>query len=133
VENNPEQKKKQIVPTASAVLEDGALVEMVFQPDRRRTFFVRGPAQPRLYLVLYRTTTLSIMKSSMSPPLPPDEVRDSMCSTLLVSRNTSRRITMMLPFHVSLLGLTGIPPKTVGCSAVAGLMNRPGIAGGCWV
>src|SRR6476620_5754011 len=39
-----------------------------------RTFFVRGPAQPRLYLVLYRTTTLSIMKSSMSPPLPPDEV-----------------------------------------------------------
>jgi hypothetical protein len=39
VENNPEQEKKQIVPTASAILDDGTLVEMVFQPERRRTFF----------------------------------------------------------------------------------------------
>ncbi len=39
VENNPEQKKKQIVPTASAILDDGTLVEMVFQPKQRRTLF----------------------------------------------------------------------------------------------
>src|SRR5438128_8020634 len=39
MENNPEQKKKQIVPTASAVLGDGTIVEMVFQPEHRRTFF----------------------------------------------------------------------------------------------
>jgi hypothetical protein len=39
VENNPEQKKKQIVPTASAILEDGTLVESMFQPKLRRTFF----------------------------------------------------------------------------------------------
>jgi hypothetical protein len=39
MESNPEQKKKQIVPTASAVLEEGTIVEMVFQPEHRRTFF----------------------------------------------------------------------------------------------
>jgi hypothetical protein len=37
VENKPEQKAKQIVPTASAVLEDGTMVEMIFRPDLRRT------------------------------------------------------------------------------------------------
>ena len=31
VENKPEQQKKQSVPTASAVLDDGTIVEMVFQ------------------------------------------------------------------------------------------------------
>src|SRR5258708_37212635 len=39
VENNPEQQKKQIVPTASAILDDGTIVEMVFQPEGRRTLF----------------------------------------------------------------------------------------------
>ena len=39
MENSPEQKKKQIVPTTSAVLEDGTIVETVFQPKHRRTFF----------------------------------------------------------------------------------------------
>jgi hypothetical protein len=39
VENNPEQKKKQIVPTASAILEDDTIVEMAFEPKQRRTFF----------------------------------------------------------------------------------------------
>ena len=33
------RKKKQIVPTASAILEDGTIVEMAFQPEQRRTFF----------------------------------------------------------------------------------------------
>ena len=32
-------QKKQIAPTASAILEDGTIVEMVFQPERRRTVF----------------------------------------------------------------------------------------------
>jgi hypothetical protein len=41
VENNSEQLKKQIVPTASAILEDGTIVEMAFQPEQRRTFFAR--------------------------------------------------------------------------------------------
>jgi hypothetical protein len=39
VENNSEQQKKQIVPAASAILEDGTIVEMVFQPQHRRTLF----------------------------------------------------------------------------------------------
>jgi hypothetical protein len=39
MENNPEQKKRQIVPGASAILEDGTIVEMAFQPKQRRTFF----------------------------------------------------------------------------------------------
>jgi hypothetical protein len=39
VENNPDQKKKQIIPTASAILDDGTLVEMVSQPKQRRTVF----------------------------------------------------------------------------------------------
>ena len=39
MENKPEQQKKQIVPTASAILEDGTIVEMAFQPEQRRTFF----------------------------------------------------------------------------------------------
>ena len=32
-------KEKQIVPTASAVIDDGTIVEMVFRPDLRRTLF----------------------------------------------------------------------------------------------
>ena len=39
VENNPAQKKRQIVPTASAILDDGTLVEMAFHPKQRRTLF----------------------------------------------------------------------------------------------
>jgi hypothetical protein len=39
VENHTEEKKQQIVPTASAILEDGTIVEMTFQPEQRRTFF----------------------------------------------------------------------------------------------
>ena len=38
MENNTDEKKKQIIPTASAILEDGSIVEMVFQPKLRRTF-----------------------------------------------------------------------------------------------
>jgi hypothetical protein len=38
VENSNEPKKRQFVPTASAVFEDGTIVELVFQPERRRTF-----------------------------------------------------------------------------------------------
>ena len=33
------QNKKSIVPTASAILDDGTIVEMVFRPDLRRTLF----------------------------------------------------------------------------------------------
>jgi hypothetical protein len=39
VENNTDEKNKQTIPTASAILEDGTIVEMAFQPKRRRTFF----------------------------------------------------------------------------------------------
>jgi hypothetical protein len=39
VEDNTDEKKKTIIPTASAVLEDGTLVEMLFQPKQRRTLF----------------------------------------------------------------------------------------------
>src|SRR6266446_215473 len=38
MENNAEPKK-QIVPMASAILDDGSIVEMVFRPDRQRTHF----------------------------------------------------------------------------------------------
>jgi hypothetical protein len=38
MENNAEQKK-QIAPTASAILEDGTIVEMAFQAEQRRTLF----------------------------------------------------------------------------------------------
>lgn len=38
MEDKPEEKKKQFVPTASAVLDDGTLVELVYQPTQRRTF-----------------------------------------------------------------------------------------------
>jgi hypothetical protein len=37
--DSTEQKKRQTIPSASAVLEDGALVEMVFRPELRRTLF----------------------------------------------------------------------------------------------
>jgi hypothetical protein len=39
VEDNADENKKTIIPTASAVLDDGTLVEMVFQPKQRRTLF----------------------------------------------------------------------------------------------
>src|ERR1700738_2880687 len=39
MEDRVEQSKKQIIPTASAVLEDGTIVEMMFRPKERRTFF----------------------------------------------------------------------------------------------
>lgn len=38
----PEEKKIQTIPTAGAVLQDGTLVEMVYDPDDRRTQFVAG-------------------------------------------------------------------------------------------
>ena len=37
--DNSVKKKKESVPTASAILDDGSLVELMFQPERRRTFF----------------------------------------------------------------------------------------------
>src|SRR5438094_314434 len=39
MENNAELNKRQIVPTASAILEDGTIVEMAFKTEQRRTFF----------------------------------------------------------------------------------------------
>ncbi|WP_212479509.1 hypothetical protein, partial [Bradyrhizobium liaoningense] len=39
MKDNTNDNKKTIIPTASAVLEDGTLVEMVFQPKQRRTLF----------------------------------------------------------------------------------------------
>ena len=39
METNDRQKKKRIVPTVSAILDDGTIVEMVFRPDLRRTLF----------------------------------------------------------------------------------------------
>src|SRR5207248_316767 len=39
VENIADQSKQQVVPTASAILEDGSIVEMAFHPDRRQTVF----------------------------------------------------------------------------------------------
>jgi hypothetical protein len=39
VENRTEQNRQQIAPTASAILSDGTIVEMIFQPKERRTFF----------------------------------------------------------------------------------------------
>jgi hypothetical protein len=39
VEDTAGEKKQQIVPTASAILEDGTIVEMVFRPELRRTVF----------------------------------------------------------------------------------------------
>src|SRR6266705_1192999 len=39
VENNTDEKTKQTIPTTSAILDDGAIVEMAFQPKLRRTLF----------------------------------------------------------------------------------------------
>lgn len=39
MEKSTDENKKPIAPTASAVLDDGSLVEMVFQPKLRRTLF----------------------------------------------------------------------------------------------
>jgi hypothetical protein len=38
MESNTGDKKTQILPTASAILDDGSLVELLFQPERRKTF-----------------------------------------------------------------------------------------------
>ncbi len=38
MEASSDKTEKRIVPTASAVLEDGTMVELVFQPEERRTF-----------------------------------------------------------------------------------------------
>jgi hypothetical protein len=40
VDERAEKNQKQNVPTTSAVLDDGSLVELAFQPERRRTFLV---------------------------------------------------------------------------------------------
>jgi hypothetical protein len=37
VEKDSGQKERQIVPTASAILEDGTMIELIFRPDIRRT------------------------------------------------------------------------------------------------
>lgn len=39
MEDNTDGNKKTIIPTASAVLEDGTIAEMAFQPKGRRTVF----------------------------------------------------------------------------------------------
>jgi len=39
VEIRDEPSKKRIVPTASAILDDGTIVDMTFRPELRRTFF----------------------------------------------------------------------------------------------
>ena len=39
MESRDQPKQKQVVPTASAVLDDGTIVEMVFRPELRRTGF----------------------------------------------------------------------------------------------
>jgi hypothetical protein len=39
VENDTDQKSKQLIPTASAILDDGTMVEMAFQHERRQTLF----------------------------------------------------------------------------------------------
>ena len=39
METNDGANKKRIVPTASAIFDDGTIVEMVFRPDLRRTLF----------------------------------------------------------------------------------------------
>src|SRR5262249_55484689 len=39
MENNAAEKEKQRVPTASAIIDDDSIVEMIFRPDLHRTFF----------------------------------------------------------------------------------------------
>ena len=39
MEDEPNEKKKQTVPTAAGVIYDGTLIELVFQPKRRQTIF----------------------------------------------------------------------------------------------
>jgi len=39
MENNNTESKKQIVPSASAILDDGSIVEMVSRSDQHRTCF----------------------------------------------------------------------------------------------
>jgi hypothetical protein len=38
VENEAEKERKQTVPTTSAVLDDGTMIELVYNPERRKTF-----------------------------------------------------------------------------------------------
>ena len=40
MENNTEPNKRQIIPTASTILDDSTIVEMAFQPEQGRTFYV---------------------------------------------------------------------------------------------
>jgi hypothetical protein len=37
VDNRTEQNRQQVAPTASAILSDGTIVEMMFQQEQRRT------------------------------------------------------------------------------------------------
>ncbi len=46
---HPEEKKVQTIPTASAILSDGQLVEMVYDPIGRKTQFVCGTADAWAY------------------------------------------------------------------------------------
>ena len=39
MEGSEKQQQKRLVPTASAILDDGTIVEMVFRPDLRQTVF----------------------------------------------------------------------------------------------
>jgi hypothetical protein len=39
MENRTEENKQQIVPSVCAILEDGTIVEMTFQPEQRGTVF----------------------------------------------------------------------------------------------
>jgi hypothetical protein len=39
VETRDQQKQKRIVPTASSILDDGTIIEMVYRSDLRRTLF----------------------------------------------------------------------------------------------
>lgn len=38
----PKEEKHQVTPTASAVLDTGEIIEMVYRPDEKRTLFVRS-------------------------------------------------------------------------------------------
>lgn len=52
-DDNSNKSGKQLVPTASAVLDDGTIVELLFQPEHRRTLFAlysagRWTVQPQI-------------------------------------------------------------------------------------
>ena len=64
--NEKEREKVRAIPTASAVLPDGELVELVYDPVERSTQFVRGKAMRD-----YRALLLS---SNETPPAANDVV-----------------------------------------------------------